>query len=99
MSTPEERRQRHIKAMWESKKPEVLLDEDGHPIAIIPSTSDKYDNMLAYFDEHEPAVANIIRNGPPSVERLVAIIREGKSHPTDSTSERMARLILEELSK
>lgn len=59
MTTPqtqEKRREAHVQALWSIWKHEC---QSGAPLA----SGELYDKFLAYLDQHEPKVAQAIREG------------------------------------
>jgi hypothetical protein len=62
--TPEERREAQIEAIAEQRSDHVDAEIDGHAP---PYTSEHaIDALLAYFDQTDPVLAKIIREGWPS---------------------------------
>lgn len=86
--TPEERRETQIHAL----KSGTLTDLTSR------SALWALNDLLAYFDERERTTANMIRNGPPTVEQLAEIIRRIDGNHDKGAGE-LAELIIKELSK
>ncbi len=83
---------------------EELQRRDDHIDAMInfndpredPTAWSHYDGLLDHLDIYEPLAAEILRHGPPSVEKLAAIIRKVDVNHDKGAAE-LAELILKEL--